>query len=264
MGEMEVPDSVVAGRARLPGRPQRSTCGMGDPLSAQWDHVAAQWTAWAREPDHDSYWTFHRRRFLELVPAAGKLTVDVGCGEGRVGRDLVRRGHNVVGVDSSSAMVQACVAHPDGHPALVGDAARLPLGSATADVIVAFMALHDVDDLEGAVGEAARVLDGQGRLHVAIVHPINSAGSWSGDATHGRGSFVIDDSYMDSFTYSDHVERDGLEMTFHSRHRPLTSYARALAGAGFVIERLEEVTDAGSTSKWARVPLFLHIVARRL
>lgn len=76
-------------------------------------------------------------------------------------------------------------------------------------------------------------------------------------------AFVIADSYMDPFGYTDHVERDGLEMRFHSRHRPLTSYTEALADAGFVIERLEEVTDARSPLKWARVPLFLHIVARQ-
>lgn len=238
------------------------TCGVADGLSEAWEDVASQWIAWVREPDHDSYWTFHRRRLLELVPEPGRLTIDVGCGEGRVGRDLEARGHTVIGVDSSPSLVRACADHPDGHPALVGDAARLPLRTGIADVAVAFMSLHDVDDLEGAVAEVARVLCDGGRLHVAIVHPLNSAGSWSQDPAGGPQAFVVDGSYMDTFRYSDHVERDDLTMAFHSHHRPLGTYSRALTGAGFVIERLDEVTDDESIGRWARVPLFLHIIAR--
>ena len=58
-------------------------------------------------------------------------------------------------------------------------------------------------------------------------------------------------------------------MTFHSEHRPLEFYARALEEAGFLIEALREprVTEAGATSdrdqRWQRVPLFLHVRAIR-
>jgi ubiquinone/menaquinone biosynthesis C-methylase UbiE len=44
------------------------------------------------------------------------------------------------------------------------------------------MVLHDVDDLDGAVREAARVLEPGGRLCLAIVHPMNSAGRFEGEA----------------------------------------------------------------------------------
>lgn len=237
---------------------------MVDSLSAAWNDAASRWIEWARTPDHDSYWIFHRRRFLELTPEPGRLTIDVGCGEGRVGRDLVARGHVVIGVDSSPILVQACVEHPDGHPAVVGDAVRLPFPTEIADRVIGFMSFHDLDDLEAAVREVARVLAPRGLFHLSLVHPLNSAGSWS-EAEEGElPAFVIDGSYMETFGYTDHVERDGLTMTFHSRHRPLAQYTRALAQAGFVIETLEEVTDPDSERRWSRVPLFLHIIARRL
>ena len=63
--------------------------------------------AWAREPDHDSYWLFQRDLFLELVPSPGHKTLDLGCGEGRLSRDLKTLGHNVVGVDISPTMIAA-------------------------------------------------------------------------------------------------------------------------------------------------------------
>ncbi len=235
---------------------------MARSLSEDWDHIAPKWIDWAREPGHDSYWVFHRECFLDLVAEPGRLTLDVGCGEGRVGRDLEARGHNVIGVDHSAMAVEACVAHADGHPAAIGDAARLPFGTAVADLVVGFMSFHDLDDLEGAVREAARVLGVGGRIHLALVHPINSAGAWSAERDGEPQVFVIDGSYLETFRYADHVERDGLEMTFHSCHRPLGDYVRALAAAGFVIESMEEVTDDDS-ARWSRVPLFLHIIAER-
>lgn len=58
---------------------------MAEPeLRQAWERHAPEWIAWARTPGHDSYWKFHRESFLPLVPGPGRLTVDLGCGEGRV------------------------------------------------------------------------------------------------------------------------------------------------------------------------------------
>jgi SAM-dependent methyltransferase len=70
-------------------------------LRDRWERDAADWIRWAREPGHDSYWRFHREPFLELVPPPRRLTLDIGCGEGRVTRDLRQLGHRVIGVDAS-------------------------------------------------------------------------------------------------------------------------------------------------------------------
>jgi 2-polyprenyl-3-methyl-5-hydroxy-6-metoxy-1,4-benzoquinol methylase len=103
-------------------------------LRDAWETHANQWITWARAPGHDSYWRFHRDAFLPLVPPPGRLTLDVGCGEGRVGRDLARLGHRVVGVDASMTLARAAHAHPEsGGPVIVGDAARVPLPNGVAD-----------------------------------------------------------------------------------------------------------------------------------
>ena len=67
-----------------------------------WDLHAGEWISWARAPGHDSCWRFHREAFLLLVPPPGRLTVDIGCGEGRLTRDLSRLGHRVLGIDAVS------------------------------------------------------------------------------------------------------------------------------------------------------------------
>jgi SAM-dependent methyltransferase len=236
---------------------------MGDPRAMReaWEAAAPAWIAWARTPGHDSYWRFHRDAFLPLVPEPGRLTLDVGCGEGRVSRDLSRLGHRVVAVDASPAMATSALTHPDGTaPVVVGDAARLPAADDVADCVVAFMSLQDVDGLEQAVAEIGRVMRPGGRLVMAITHPANTAGHFIA-VDDGEPVFVLERSWFVRAALADTCERDGLTMTFHSEHRPLHDYTDALADAGFLVERIREVGDPDPADKWSRVPLFLHIRA---
>jgi SAM-dependent methyltransferase len=142
----------------------------------------------------------------------------------------------------------------------------LPIAGDAADVAVGFMSFHDLDRLEPAIAEGRRVLRPDGRLHLAIVHPASSAGSWreSKGATGEPPTFVIDGSYMQSRRDADEVERDGLTMTFHGTHRPLSMYTNLLTENVLISERLDEITDPDPTSEWYRIPLFLHLIARRV
>jgi SAM-dependent methyltransferase len=233
----------------------------GLPLGDGWNRHAHEWIAWART-GLDTYETFHRDAFLPLVPRPGRLTVEVGCGEGRVSRDLHVLGHHVLAVDLSLAMSRAAATHPaDPVPAVVADAARLPLATGAADCVVAFMSLHDIDHMPAAVREIGRILAAGGCLVMAIVHPINSAGRFTGDKADADRPFIIGGSYLQPERYADIVTRDELTITFHGEHRPLQAYTEALADAGFVIERLIEPTSPDPAKPWRRVPLFLDIVA---
>jgi SAM-dependent methyltransferase len=215
---------------------------------------------------HDSYWRFHRDQFLSLLPDPTGVTLDLGAGEGRLTRDLADRGHRMIAVDAAPAMALAAHEAAPEIPVVVADAAALPLHDDVVDLVVAFMALHDVDDLAGTVAEVARVLRPGGRLCMAVVHPLNSAGRFVGRGP--EAPFVIEGSYLDRSRYRDDVERDGLTMTFLSEHRPLSAYATALTDTGMLIERVGEPAlpehdiRRAKDPRWQRVPLFLHIRAR--
>lgn len=236
-------------------------------LGDSWESEARAWIAWARAPGHDSYERYHRALFFRLLPPPGRCTVDVGCGEGRVARDLAALGHRIIGVDRSPTLVAAAQAAAPAMDIRCADAAALPLADASADLVVAFMSLHDMDDMDGAVREIARVLAPGGRLCAAVVHPLNSAGKFERVAADAR--FVIAGDYLRPFRYADTTLRDGLAMTFHSMHRPLEAYIASLGQAGLILEALREppVPDdailADSARRWQRVPLFLHLRARR-
>jgi SAM-dependent methyltransferase len=233
-------------------------------LSEFWEEQAEAWVHWARAPGHDSYWLFHRDWFLELLPPPGGLTVDVGCGEGRLSRDLKQLGHTVVAVDRSPTMVRyAREADPE-LDVRESDATALPLEDEAASLVVSFMSLMNTDDLDAAVREAARVLGPDGRYCIAIVHPLNTAGTFT--SREADAPFVIEGSYFEHTQKEIAAERDGLEMTFLDAHRPLEEYFGTLEAGGFVVERLREIPDGSaeprdSMLRWRRIPLFLHIRA---
>jgi SAM-dependent methyltransferase len=229
-------------------------------LREAWEKHAADWVRWAREPGHDSYWLFHRERFLELVPPPGRLSLDLGCGEGRVARDLKALGHRVVAVDASPTMVEAARAADPELEVLEADAARLPFKEGFADLVVAFMSLHDVDDMSGAVREAARVLEPGGRLVAAVVHPINTGGKF--ESREPDAPFVIRESYFDRRRYTDAIERDSLRMTFESRHWTLEDYVTAIVDGGLVVDAVREIAEPDD-ARWSRLPMFLHMRAVR-
>jgi SAM-dependent methyltransferase len=234
---------------------------MTQPLHERWEREAAAWARWVRTPGHDAWhWRLNWPAFLHLLPAPGRLTLDLGCGEGRGGVALRERGHRVIGVDAAptlAGLARETGAYEEVH---LADAAALPLDDGAVDLVVAYMSLHDMDDVAGVLREVGRVLELGGRLCAAIVHPFASAHLGSDAET----------PYFQAGPYTDVVERDGLEMAFHGIHRPLEAYFAALLAAGLAVERLQEpapteqdIAAFPDLAKARRRPAFLHWLALR-
>jgi SAM-dependent methyltransferase len=250
----------------LPGW-ERQLVEDGEPLGEAWERHAAEWVVAAHAAERDSYWLYHRDQFVDLLPPPGRLTLDVGCGEGRLSRDLKGLGHTVVGLDASATLVAAArEADPDIEVQL-GDAAHLPFADGYADLVVLFMSLQDMDDASGAIREAARVLEPGGHLCLAVVHPFSSAGMF--EAREADSPFVVRGTYLERFRYRDVIDRKGYSMTFESEHRPIGWYVDALAGAGLLVEQLRETPvpesaiEEPAKRRWQRLPMFLHVRAVR-
>jgi SAM-dependent methyltransferase len=149
-------------------------------------------------------------------------------------------------------------------PVSFADAARLPIRDGAADLVVAFMSLLDVDDYVEAIAEVGRILAPSGCFCFAIVHPIAESGRFGDDET-----FTMTRSYGEVWRYPDHLSRDGVEMTFHSEHRPIEAHSRALEAAGLTSEAIREpipsegeVLSAPHEARWRRVPNFLMVRSR--
>jgi SAM-dependent methyltransferase len=135
-------------------------------LRAAWEENAEDFIAFARGSD-EHYVTYHRDLFLELLPPPGVHTLDLGCGEGRLTRDLKRLGHNVVGVDASPTMLAA---GRDADPEVethLADAAALPFADASFDLVIAFMSLPRTSRTSRARSKRVRAFSSQAAASVS-------------------------------------------------------------------------------------------------
>jgi SAM-dependent methyltransferase len=234
-----------------------------------WESQAEGWARLARSPGQDPW---HEQAnlpaMLGLLPAPGGPVLDLGCGEGRVSRALAARGyHEVVGLDAAWPLVRLAASHELGLPFVAGDAGALPFLDQSFDLVLAYMSLHDIDDMPGAVSEAGRVLRPGGRLCLAIVHPISSVGEFT--ERTADAPFQIARSYLEPWPSDWVLDRDGHRVVFHSEHLPIEAYSRAVEAAGLLIEAIREVRPpapadpADRGARHQRIPAFLHLRAVR-
>jgi SAM-dependent methyltransferase len=229
------------------------------PTAEAWEAHAEAWARWARTPGHDHHYEhLNLPAFSSLLPPPGRMTVDVGCGEGRLGRSLADLGHVVIGVDSSPTLARLASEAGGYREVLQGPAGAIALPENCADLVVAFMVLHDMDELSAPVGEAARLLEPSGRFCLAVPHPL-------AEMQRARPG---DGDYFAAHRYVDILERGGVRMTFESWRYPLSAYTHALEQAGFLIESIREpvpddaaLAAAPELAKWREQPIFLHIRA---
>jgi SAM-dependent methyltransferase len=225
-----------------------------------WEEQAANWIAWTRAPGHDAYWYYRHAFFDEVLPAAGRATLEVGCGEGRVTRDLVARGHRVTAVDLSPTLLRAAEESGGAEQYVLADAASLPFDDGAFDLVVSYNSLMDFEDMPGAVREIARVLVAGGRFCACVTHPLMEAGR------HDEDGVVIEGSYFGRRPFEGTFERDGLSITFRGWCYPLDAYTRALEAAGFLIEALRESLPSAAAgprtqAEHRRIPMFLMLRA---
>jgi len=210
---------------------------------AGFEPIAEDWVALVRAQGDDWYRN-NAAAFLDLLPPPGRATLDVGCGEGRFGRELLRLGHRVTGIELSPTL--AAYAR-ESYEVIEADAAALPFTDASFDLVVAFMSLMDIDGMEEAVHEAARVLEPGRCLCAAIVHPVLSAGEGE--------PFTIRRSYLEAHRYRGRMATTPLEI--EGWHRPLEAYTRAIEDAGLLIEALRELPGVNRP----HLPISLHVRA---
>jgi SAM-dependent methyltransferase len=231
-----------------------------------WSQVAEEWMAWARKPNHDAFWAY-RDSLVAFIGRGNGKALDVGCGEGRVSRELTGCGYQVTAIDPVHELVEAAAQAQSACDYAVAAATELPFENARFDLVMAYNVLMDVEDVPAALKEIRRVMRPMGRLIISVVHPLADRGRFA--SIEANPPFVLEGTYFGRHRFEGVEERDGLRMHFAGWSQPLEAYATELEGAGRAITSLREPLpdfDHGRNhmARWTRIPLFLWLKARPL
>ena len=93
--------------------------------------------------------------------------VDLGCGEGVLGKELARRGARVTGIDPLMEPVPEQKLADGSFRILQSGGEAVPLPSRSADLSIFLYSLHHMPALTDCLHEAIRLLRPSGRLYVA-------------------------------------------------------------------------------------------------
>ncbi len=198
---------------------------------------------------------------LDVVgPVRGLRVLDLACGNGYLTRRWAREGAAVaLGVDLSSRSLAHArrreAASRTGARFLRRDASRLSgIADRSFDLVVANMALLDIEDAAGAVREVARVLDAVGRFVFSVAHPcfdLDDRSAWIVERSRQGDGVFRDQIWRKVRLYRDErsvrvpwpISPSEVGYT-RSYHRTLSTYSRILRDAGLAIARIEEPTPA--------------------
>jgi SAM-dependent methyltransferase len=249
----------------------------------RWEEIAAWYDA--KQGEQGDLW--HRYLIdpglLSLVGRVRGLAVlDLACGNGYLARRYAREGAaSVVGVDASAPIIALArrreAASPLGVRYEVRDAAHLTgFANASFDLVASNMAIMDIENGEGAVREAGRMLRTGGRFVFSICHPcfdLNERSMWEIErpAYESRVWRKVSNYRLEGAQWGAWRLGEGRFGRTKGYHRTLSTYARYLSNAGLLIRRLVEpapqpkvVAESPQGEFLKEVPLHLVIEAVRI
>ncbi len=217
---------------------------MRDPNENGWEAFAASWIE--RSGDDGD---FSRKHVLD-APMLGRVNtlgpskaLDVGCGEGRFCRKLAQLGWDAHGIDPVDAMVSAARSkHPEGAYTL-GFAEKLPFEDGSFDLVVSYLSLIDIDGVEDAISEMARVLRPRGKLLIANLSSFSTSSAAvgrryckdTGEELRPLGLYLKEGKRW--------FEWDGLRV--QNWHRPLSQYMNLLLSQNLTLTYFDEPAPDG-------------------
>jgi len=198
--------------------------------------MTTEWNPGLYESSHSFVWEYGRGLIGLLAPQPGERILDVGCGTGQLTAEIARHGSQVVGIDSSAAMIaQAGGNFPDLRFA-VRDVCTMPY-RAEFDAVFSNAALHWVLRAEDAARSMAEALKPNGRFVAELgghgnIRALIEAVRLALRSKLGTAPERLNPWFFPSVAeYAAILERHGLEVTFAALFDPtaLEGGARGLA-----------------------------------
>lgn len=162
---------------------------------------------------------------VEMLPDAQGAVLDFGCGPGDITAMLADKFQEVVGCDSSKAMVDVARADYPGINFFQWDGQSSLDTEREYDLVFSKLAIHFVKDLGGLAINLAKIMAERGQLIFSVPHPM-------------RTKEKIDGPYSTQQDYQTEIGEYGIHVTMI--HRSLQDYISAFSKNGFQLVDLQE------------------------
>ena len=212
--------------------------------------------------------TLEKPVMLELMgDVAGKNILDLGCGDARLGAELLGSEHRALkytGIEGSDNMFRTAVETVKGKNAQIEQAFMedWTYPANQYDLVISRLAIHYVEDADHLFLNVHNTLKENGRFIFSVEHPvITSTLQPSGTRTN----WIVDQYFVEGYR-----EQQWLGGSVKKMHRSIESYYMALQKAGFHVEHLREsapqrqyFVNEETYLRRQRIPLFLFLSARK-
>jgi SAM-dependent methyltransferase len=207
--------------------------------------------------------TIERPTILEMVgDVTGKSVLDLGCGDGMFGTDLLHNGCiSYDGVEGSENMVKLATKN------LKDTQGKVHLSSIESwdfsdkqyDLVVSRLALHYLADLKEVFQGVYHTLKDNGKFVFSVQHPVLLSSTQSAATTGAKTDWIVDDY----FHMGERIE-PWIDKKVVKYHRTVEEYFQLLKQVGFKIHdlregapRLEHIDSDSEYQRRMRIPLFL-------
>jgi len=241
--------------------------------TTSWGNVA-KWYDSLLEGNEDTYQSkvILPNLIRNLSLKKGERVLDIACGQGFFSRELYKQGAEVSGVDISKKLIK--IAEKNSPRQIYfhsTNVSTMPMFENNYfDKAISILALQNIEDIDGALHEIARVLKKGGSLFIVLNHPtfrILKRSSWERDS-HDKQYRRIDSYLSESKENIQMHPGSNPEIKTISFNRSLQIYFKMFRKNGFVVRSLEEwVSHKKSEGKHAKeenrirgeIPLFMFL-----
>ncbi|APH05652.1 methyltransferase [Bacillus weihaiensis] len=191
-----------------------------------------------------------------------KTILDLGCGDGRFGNELLSRGcTSYRGIDGSENMVRVAKDHVSelGGEIQLASLQTIDLKQRQYDLVVSRLVFHYLQDLKTVFRNVYYSLKDDGKFVFSVQHPLLLSSTKSAEALGKKTAWLVDDYFQSGERIEPWIGKNVVKY-----HRTIEEYFQLLKQAGFTIHDIREGTpspdffeDKQEYERRMRIPLFL-------